>query len=195
MTPIPTPRILAGIQPWWWIVLYLDKCVENRTRPVLGDYRGELLLHASKSKGRTVDQQHWAAARDFVEARFGEALAARIPPIEELPMGGIVGRATVTGLVRPWAGTYPAGVDGRWHVREQFGYLLTGARTTPFVPWRGCQSTVEAPAVLLTDILAFESKPYAGLCSVCGRDTLLVHGRCSNQSICRTGRDGPDHYP
>jgi hypothetical protein len=175
----PPVRILSGIQPWWFVVIHLGKNIENRRTPLLGRhesrYRGEVLLHASKSKGTTTDWKHWEEAHDFVMDRFGAALADRIPPIGQLPMGGIVGRATVIGLVRPWFPTwksgsasqpsvldeeaqaralaaYPAGVDPRWHMREQNGYLLSGARSTPFVPWRGGQSAVLAPQALLTAV-------------------------------------------
>lgn len=169
-------RVLSCIQPWPWMILHLGKGVENRSRPVLGtDWRGDVLLHASKSKGRATDWKRWDEAHDFVVDRFGRALAARIPPVDELPMGGVVGRATVTGLVRPWFNehapgsatkpsvpvgpdprVFPAGVDPRWHMAWQFGYLLADARETPFVRWRGWQSAVLAPAALLT---ALEEDP------------------------------------
>jgi len=152
-------RILSGLQPWWWMVLHLDKRVENRSRPILGLkealYRGEVLLHASKSKGSEVDQRNWWSAHDFVAERFGGTVASRIPKLADLPMGGIVGRATVVGRVSPYpedapaAGRYRPGIDPRWHIRLQHGYLLDGARETPFVPWRGWQGPVQAPADLL----------------------------------------------
>ena len=192
-------RVLSGIQPWWFIVIHLGKEIENRRKPVLGlDYLGDVLLHASKSKGKMADQQNWAAARGFVAERFGEALAARIPPIGYLPMGGIVGRATVTGVVRPMTTEYPGGVDKRWHMRESYGYLLKDPQETPFVPWRGAQAAVEAPAVLLAALArqaALSGTPYRGTCARCGREALLVGDCCANQSICQTGQDGPDHYP
>lgn len=149
-------RVLSCLQPWGWIVLYLDKRVENRGRPVLGlDYRGDVLLHASKSKGRVADKKHWMGAHGFVAERFGAEAAAKIPPVGHLPMGGIVGRATVTGIVRPVTGEppkYPDGVDPRWHMQERFGYLLSGARATPFVPWVGAQAAIVAPEALLVSI-------------------------------------------
>lgn len=155
-------RILSGLQPWWWIVIHLGKNVENRSRPILGlkevRYRGDVLLHASKSKGAAIDQKNWQLAYDFVRDRFGATLATRIPPIGQLPMGGIVGRATVFGLVRPLPATaptegrYPSGIEPRWHMREQNGYLLKDQRATPFAPWRGWQGPVAAPADLLAAI-------------------------------------------
>jgi hypothetical protein len=143
-------RILSGVQPWWWIVVYLGKTVENRRLPMLGmDYRGDVLLHASKSKGRVTDKKHWMAAHHFIAERFGAAVAARIPPVGHLPMGGIVGRATVVGVVRPGCVEYPPGLESRWHMREQFGYLLKDPQPTPFVAWTGQQAAVEAPDNLL----------------------------------------------
>jgi hypothetical protein len=152
-------RILSGIQPWWWIVLHLGKPIENRRKPLLGlDYRGDVLLHASRTKGAAADRAGWATARAFVAARFGESLAARIPPIDRLPRGGIVGRATVTGLVRPSCATgapndFPAGIDPRWWMRDHYAYLLSHATPTPFVPWRGSQAAVAAPSALLSALV------------------------------------------
>jgi hypothetical protein len=150
-------RVLSGLQPWWWIVLHLDKLVENRRTPVLGiDFVGEVLLHASKSKGKKADKANWLVAHDFVEERFGREFAARIPPIGHLMTGGIVGRASVTGIVRPMAAhakalaEYPDGVDRRWHMEDQFGYLLKDPRPTPFVAWTGQQAAIVAPDNLLT---------------------------------------------
>ena len=155
-------RILSGLQPWWFLVIHLGKNIENRSRPILGlkevRYRGDVLLHASKSKGAAIDQKNWQLAYDFVRDRFGATLATRIPPIGQLPMGGIVGRATVVGRVSPYPSSAPAegryspGIDSRWHIRDCHGYLLDGARETPFVPWRGWQGPVAAPADLLAAI-------------------------------------------
>jgi len=149
-------RILSGVQPWWWIVLNLGKDIENRSKPMLGlDFQGEVLLLASKSKGRVADKKNWMAAHGFVSARFGHEVASRIPSVGHLPMGGIVGRASVTGIIRPMAAHAQAlaeyhGADRRWHMCEQFGYLLKDPRSTPFVAWAGSQSAVAAPAALLS---------------------------------------------
>jgi hypothetical protein len=182
-----TVRILSGLQPWWFIVIHLGKNIENRSRPILGLkealYRGEVLLHASKSKGKEIDHRNWWSAYDFVAERFGGTVAGRIPKITDLPMGGIVGRATVTGIVRPWVPTwksgtaskpsvldeevqaralaaYPPGVDPRWHMRDNYGYLLKDQRATPFVPWRGWQGPIAAPSNLLVAVSATEHDPY-----------------------------------
>jgi hypothetical protein len=37
--------------------------------------------------------------------------------------------------------------------------------------------------------------PMMDTCSLCGRNTLCVEGTCANASVCKTGKDGPDHYP
>jgi len=47
----------------------------------------------------------------------------------------------------------------------------------------------------LATATALDNAPSLGTCEVCGRVTLVVNGKCSNGSICRTGKDGPDHYP
>ncbi len=150
-------------------------------------------LHASKSKGRAADREKWLEARRFVADRFGEQTAVRIPPVGFLPMGGIVGRATVTGVVRPKfgasVGPYPDGVDPRWHFVDQFAYVLERARPTPFISWVGSQAAVTAPASLLSLV---EAVPSSGTCSVCGRkDVSVVNNRCANASVCVAGSVRP----
>lgn len=65
------------------------------------------------------------------------ASAKDIPPRKELPMGGVVGQMTVKSVLRPFCEQYPEDVDPRWHMREQFGYILTEVSEIPFFPALG----------------------------------------------------------
>lgn len=106
-------------QPWAWLILNAGKDVENRDWPT--QYRGRLLIHASKG----VTQREYMDAVHFVAII---APAIIIPPIDLLYRGGIIGSVEITDCVErsssPW-------FSGR------YGFLLAHPETTPFKPWRG----------------------------------------------------------
>ncbi len=58
--------------------------------------------------------------------------------------------------VRPNTDEYPEGVDRRWHMESQFGYLLKDPRETPFISWVGSQAATTAPENLLRLLGRFE---------------------------------------
>lgn len=116
-------KALSLTQPWAWIILHLGKRIENRSRN-LGNYRGTLLLHASK--GMTL--REYFSAFEFVEAQFGHDLASRIPDPKDplLVRGAIVGACEVVNQCGPglrWAEPLPLtprglgnGIDTRWYM-------------------------------------------------------------------------------
>lgn len=111
-------RIALSIrQPWAWLIIHGHKDVENRDWPT--NYRGQLLVHASKTR----DQEGHQAA-----LQIAEQLGIDLPPIDTLPLGGIVGEASLHGCVTE--------CDSPWFVGE-YGFLLRNARPLPFVPYRG----------------------------------------------------------
>jgi hypothetical protein len=93
-------RALSLRQPWPWIIMHLDKRIENRTRN-LGEYRGPLLLHSSSK----MTSEDWWSAYEFVRERLGETAANSIPKPTgkmqeghpDLPMGVIFARTSVIG--------------------------------------------------------------------------------------------------
>jgi len=130
-------------QPWLWIVVHLDKCIENRRWNT--HYRGFVLLHASSACSRL----EYSEAVEWVRLTISPDLAMKIPPRVELPFGGICGRAEIVDVLPPRLGRpskgegeapYPAGVDGRWHMPEQYGFILANVVQTPFVPCKGALS-------------------------------------------------------
>lgn len=137
-------------QPWANAVLYLGKVVENRRWNT--HFRGEFFIHASKGMTR----QEWADAFDFCEDVLGlarcyeieDALGGKDAPTHPLHHGGIVGRARLVDVVPPReefmlggvAPHYPPALrehGWRWHMREQYGFVLEEIRPTPFVPCKG----------------------------------------------------------
>jgi len=83
----------------------------------------------------------------------GADVAAMVPPLRELPRGGIIGRALVvahvepTGATRthptepdaagPYADRFPLGIDFRWHMDESYALVLVDAEPLPFLPCSG----------------------------------------------------------
>jgi len=109
--PIPA---LSIRQPWAWLIVRPDiadsvtrrrdavrdgelKLIENRNWQT--PFRGRFWIHASK----TCTQREFNEALAFVH---GLDLGIKVPPLEELPRGGIVGAATLTdcieGSFSPW---------------------------------------------------------------------------------------------
>lgn len=73
------------MQPWATLLVMGIKKIETRTWTT--SFRGELLIHASKSK----------AGRLFVET---PAVSQYINNFHSLPLGGIIGQATLRDIIR-----------------------------------------------------------------------------------------------
>ncbi|RJQ07576.1 MAG: ASCH domain-containing protein [Bacillota bacterium] len=110
-------RALSLWQPWAWLVVHGHKPLENR--PWRTDYRGPLLIHASKKVDPDIDRICRA-----VSERFGIVIPDR------LETGGIVGRVRVTGCIdgslSPW-------------FRGPFALALADAEPLPYRPCLGKQ--------------------------------------------------------
>lgn len=99
-------------QPWAWAILQAGKDVENRVWRTA--FRGPLLIHASK----TVERD----AFDVIERICG------VRPPDNLPTGGIVGQAIITGCITQSTSPWFFG---------PFGFKLAHPVTLPFEPCRG----------------------------------------------------------
>lgn len=148
-------KALSLRQPWAAAVMHLGKRIENRRWNT--SFRGEFLIHAAKG----MTEREWEAAHEFcgdalcetplsvhtwfdIDEMLGEnASGAR----KRLQFGGIVGIARLVDVVAPRPEVVLSGVerwypphardDWRWHMREQFGFVLTDIRPTNFVPLKG----------------------------------------------------------
>jgi hypothetical protein len=109
-------------QPWAWLIVHGFKDIENRAWRTA--YRGPFLVHA----GLQIDAggYDWAAA----QGRFG------LPPVGELPRGGIVGRARVVDCV--------TSSPSQWF-EGPYGFVLADQQPVPFVPLRGRLRFFEVP--------------------------------------------------
>ena len=105
-------KALSLLQPWASLVVIGAKTVETRSWNT--DYRGRLLIHASKGKSGAA-----LAAEPF--------LAKYIPRFAELPFGAIIGEVMLTEVVRLTELALPPALLDRLTLEERaFGAYDTG---------------------------------------------------------------------
>lgn len=105
-------KCLSIKQPYAWLIANGLKDIENRDWPAR--YRGDFLIHAGKVPDKS--------AYDWIKQEFG----IDIP--ENLPLGGIVGKATITDCVTK--------SDSPWFFGK-YGFVIKNARPLEFYPCRG----------------------------------------------------------
>jgi len=141
-------KALSLRQPWLWAVLELGKTIENRRWN--SHYRGPILLHASM--GSTLDEcleaLAWMQSRHLIESRD-----PRWPGLKNVERGGICGYAELVDVVAPGPTTATVPREmidelSRWHMPQQYGFVLRKVRRIPFAPCRGALGLFEvAPDV------------------------------------------------
>ncbi len=110
-------KALSIRQPWAWLIVNGHKDIENRSWPTR--YRGEFLVHAGKG----------CTQREYYEAReFAASLNVWMPELEDLPRGGIVGKANIVGCVESSSSPWFFG---------DYGFQLTNAEPLDFVSCKG----------------------------------------------------------
>lgn len=109
-------KALSIKQPWAWAILH-GKPVENRTWKT--NFRGPFLIHTGKKFDR--EGYLWLHRnRNF--------LTASLPHSEDIPTGGIVGKARIVDCVDQHPSPF---FFGPW------GFVLKDAEPVDFVPYRG----------------------------------------------------------
>jgi hypothetical protein len=131
-------KALSLRQPWAWAILHAGKRIENRNWNT--HYRGPILLHAAKgcTRGEVIEAFDWMTGAGVVEH-------SDWPGLNNMPRGGIVGRARLVDVIPP--GNLPpafrpdswSSIDMRWHMDNQFGFVLADVEPLPFVPCKGAQ--------------------------------------------------------
>ena len=140
-------KALSIRQPWTHMILHHGKRIENRTWST--SFRGEFFLHASKGMTRA----EYEGALEVLDDVNG-LQPVDVIPTKSLQRGGIIGVARLVGVVPPRKAYCPDGIqahyqpglDWRWHMSEQFGFVLADVRATPFVPCAGALGFFEVPA-------------------------------------------------
>jgi hypothetical protein len=146
-------KALSGRQPWWWAILHAGKRIENRVWNTA--YRGPILLHAAKgcTRDEFEDAMIWMENVGVIES------IAKAPTLKAMQRGGIVGRARIVDVIQPARGTVgPCNcakrldVDARWHMHDQYGFVLADVEPLPFYACAGSLGlfTCEVPGLAET---------------------------------------------
>lgn len=124
-------KALSIRAPWWWMILYGGKDIENRSRPF--SYRGPVLLHASKWFSAAEVQR----ALDFAPASYVQK--GGVPPLGLLQArcGHIVGVADIVDCVQ---------VSRSAWFHGPYGLVLANVRQVDPYPVRGMLGLFDAPA-------------------------------------------------
>jgi hypothetical protein len=137
---LPT-RALTLWQPWAWLVVHGHKPIENRPPGFSHkSFRGWFWIHAG---GRWKYEEWEFCSETCKQCGFGGLPA--FASYENYPLGAIIGKARITGIVEP---APPAPVP--WHFPGQYGFVIEEA--TPLenpVPCRGYQGFWKVPTAAL----------------------------------------------
>lgn len=119
------PKFALSIrQPWAYAILHCGKDIENR--PWTTSFRGPFCIHAAKG----YQKDEYAEAAEFIEKISGKV----VPPIDELPRGGIVGKARLSGTIRE--------SESPWFVGK-IGFILKDVQPVEFIAVRGVLNIFE----------------------------------------------------
>lgn len=144
-------RALSLTQPWAFLVVHEPeltpwlplKDIENRRWNT--KFRGDFLVHAAKGMRKT----DYEAAVAFVRDAIGSGAALQIPPPGALMRGGFVGRARLVDVIPPCtpnvASVVPCRCGRRWHMSEQYGFVLADVVALPFHPYSGALGFFNVP--------------------------------------------------
>lgn len=134
---LPT-KALSLKQPWVWAVLN-GKDIENRKWNTY--FRGSFWIHASG----TMSRRYYLEAKEFIEER-----GLVVPAPSELPRSGIIGRATLD-----WVIPKMANPSRKWHMSDQYGFVLTNIVEVPFTPCLGALNFWDVPKEVLDKLCQY----------------------------------------
>jgi len=143
-------KTLSLRQPFAALVVHYGKSIENRRWYT--SHRGPFLIHAAKGMTRL----EFDEALEFARGVLGEKCPSEAELRSKLLFGGIVGRAELVDVVSPRPepsllkdvrSYYPSSVtEYRWHMPEQFGFVLDDVKLVPFRECRGQLNFFEVQA-------------------------------------------------
>lgn len=125
-------KVLTVRPAWAWLIVQGYKPLENRTWKT--NYRGPILVHASKAK-RAVDYKYvvdWLKASPALSG-----LVDVLPPLAELPAGGVVGQTTIVDCIQ--------NSDSPWFMDQGNAFVLSNSMPLPFHPCKGALQLFELP--------------------------------------------------
>jgi hypothetical protein len=118
-------KALSIRQPWAWAIIYAGKDIENRTWATT--YRGPVLIHASKGMTRR-EYEDCLAGLHHIGLTHPFPTGLTLPTFEELPRGGIIGKARIVDCVRSSPSPWFFG---------PYGFALADVEPLPFRPLTG----------------------------------------------------------
>lgn len=128
-------KALSIQQPWAWLIVNAIKDIENRDWTT--NYRGILLIHASKQKDRSCFLYDNGGTGSTLDPRIKWTNDDRIPQWDyQYQYGGIVGYATLQKVVTK--------SDSSWF-RGKYGFVLTQRHPVDFIPLRGQLGLFDVP--------------------------------------------------
>lgn len=119
------PLALSLRQPWAWLVLNAGKDIENRKWKT--NFRGTFFIHAAQGCTRKEYEEAVAFARS---AGVDPAILERLPSLEKIERGGVVGIATLIDCVSE--------SDSPWFFGP-YGFKLESVQRLHFRPCQGRQ--------------------------------------------------------
>ena len=129
-------------QPWAWLIVNRYKPVENRKWKT--NYRGPILIHASKSfDWDGLAQLYHFANSDFQEVVYHFKLDLAVRKINAGEFGGIVGEANLANCVTEFDSPYFFG---------PYGFIMEQRKPLPFKPLKGQLGIFEVDYNLLTSV-------------------------------------------
>lgn len=143
---ITTMPALSIRQPWAWLILNGYKDIENRD--FAAHIRGTIAIHSIEG-----EQAKYESALATIAKH---KLKIQLPPIEELPVGGLVGTVEIVDCLES--------SPSPWWIEGNYAFILKNAVKGDFVPLSGQQGffTVDYP------------KPsFFGVCGQCGSGVLI----------------------
>lgn len=118
-------------QPWPWLITMGYKPVENRTWETR--HRGPVAIHASQMMTRA---DYDACVLFLISDPALRHIADALPAPEDLPRGGIVGRAELVACTRMHESPFFVG---------PFGHVLHSAKPLPFQACKGALGYFKLP--------------------------------------------------
>lgn len=131
-------KALSIRAPWWFFIINGPKDIENRDWRT--DFRGTVLVHASKTIVKRDIEDHFRTAAAIMAAQTETAYAAHavIPAFsEERNRGAIVGKVDIVDCVRQSASPWFFG---------RYGFVLANPVAFAYpIPFKGALGFFEVP--------------------------------------------------
>ena len=124
-------KALSIRQPWAWLITAGYKPVENRTWETF--YRGPVAIHASQGMTRA---EYDGVVSFLLTCDQLLHIIDALPEPQDLPRGGIVGKANLVACTRAHESPFFFG---------PFGHVLQGAEPVHFQPCKGALGYFKLP--------------------------------------------------